>query len=182
MQVKSKDGTDTAGRVIIRRYKPGTLARYLYHKKTSNTDAEFILKNGFIGVAVDCHNLVVSSSGHGRNIIARRLGGDTTYTGIISHGEIGTGSTPPTNTDTDLTTPSIRVAPTQAVIVNNVVTIRFFFSDAALPNNTYNEFGTFIDGNASLGTGQMFNHSLFDSAYVKASSEDTTVDVEFTLT
>jgi len=128
------------------------------------------------------HNLVVSSANYGRNIIAQRLAGTNTYTLNITHGEIGTGSTAPTNNDTALQTPSNRIATTLASVSNNVVTLQFFFSDATLPNNTYREFGVFIDGTATLGTGQLFARAVFATSYTKATGEDTTIEYIFTLT
>lgn len=127
-------------------------------------------------------NLVVSSNNHGRNIIAQRLASSNTYSLNITHGELGTGTNTPTNADTGLQTGTNRVSTTLATISNNIVTLQFFFSDAALPNGTYNEFGTFVDGSSSLGTGQLFNRVLFSPAYVKATGEDTTIEVEFTIT
>ena len=127
-------------------------------------------------------NLVVTGAGgYGRNIIARRLGSDNTYSLNVTHGEIGTGTNAPTNGDTALQTPSVRVATTLATITNNIVNLQFFFSDATLPNGTYREFGTFIDGTSTLGSGRLFNRALFSTAYTKASGEDTTVEVEFTI-
>ena len=127
-------------------------------------------------------NLIVSSANYGRNIVAQRLGGMNTYTLNITHGEIGTGTTPPANSDTALTTPTVRGAMTQATILNNVVQLQFFFSDAALPNGTYNEFGCFIDGTSSVGSGKMFEHALFGTPYVKNTGEDTTVELDITIT
>ncbi len=127
-------------------------------------------------------NLVVSGTDTGRNLIAQRIGGTNTYTLNITHGDIGTGTAAPANSDAQLQTPSVRAAKTSAIISNNIVTLQFFFSDAALPNGTYNEFGTFVDGTATISTGKLFNRALFGTAYVKASGEDTTVEVEFTIT
>lgn len=128
-------------------------------------------------------NLVVNNSNRGRNIIAQRLASTNTYTLNITHGEIGTGTNVPANSDTALQTPTARVATTLATIsiALNVVSCQFFFGDAALANGTYREFGTFIDGTATIGTGQLFNRALFATAYTKASGEDTTIEVEFTI-
>ncbi len=126
-------------------------------------------------------NLVVSSANYGRNLIAQRLGGVNTYTLNVTHGEIGTGTNAPANGDIGLQTGAVRVAITLASVVNNVVSLQFFFSDATLPDGTYTEFGTFIDGAAGLGTGQIFNRVLFSPGYSKSAGEDTTVEVEFTI-
>jgi len=126
-------------------------------------------------------NLVVSSSNYGRNLIAQRLASINTYSLNITHGELGTGTVAPTNNDTALATPADRVATTYKSVTNNVVLLQFFWSDADLANGTYREFGTFIDGSAALGSGQLFNRALFGTAYTKAAGEDTTVEVEFTI-
>ena len=126
-------------------------------------------------------NLLVSSTGYGRNLIAQRLGGTNAYTLNVTHGEIGTGSTAPQNSDIALTTPTVRGAMTTATVSNNVVQLQFFFSDAALANGTYYEFGSFIDGTGTIGTGRMLNHVLFGTPYQKNTGEDTTVEVDLTI-
>lgn len=126
-------------------------------------------------------NLVVSTAGYGRNLIAQRLGGTNTYSLNVTHGEMGTGTTPTANSDTALETPVARGALTSAAVVNNAVTLQFFFADGALANGTYYEFGSFIDGTGTIGTGRMFNHVLFGTPYNKGSGEDTTVEVDITI-
>ena len=92
-------------------------------------------------------NLIVSgNSGYGRNIIARRLAGDNTYSLNVTHGEIGTGTAAPTTGDTALTSPTLRTSSPVTSVANNVVALQFFFADALLANGTYYEFGSFIDG------------------------------------
>ena len=126
-------------------------------------------------------NLVVSSDGYGRNLICQRLAGTNTYSLNVTHGDIGTGTTPATNADTALGTAVARGAITSAAVVNNGVTLQFFFADGALANGTYHEFGSFIDGTGTIGTGRMFNHVLFGTAYNKGSGEDTTIEVDITV-
>lgn len=169
------------GTITVNRYRAGTLDKYLELTLSGkNAEAEIVLRDGWLGVACRQHNLIVSSSGYGKNIIARRLASDNTYTGNVTHGEIGTGTNAPALTDIGLQTGTVRVAFQTTTISNNIATIRFFLSDATLPNGTYTEFGTFIDGTATLGTGQLFNRALFSGAgYAKATGEDTTIDVEF---
>jgi hypothetical protein len=98
----------------------------------------------------------------------------------IAWGEIGTGSTAPANTDTALTTPTNRTSVSYgADSAFNEAQIQFFFPDAALANQTYYEFGTFIGGSSTIGSGNMFNHALFGTSYVKTAGTDTTVEVDF---
>ena len=122
------------------------------------------------------HNIVVTS---GRSTIAQRLANTTTYTGIINYGALGSSSTTPTNADTHLGTEVFRKIVSSASFTANVAFIDFFYSKADT-NGTYNEFGTFIDGTASSGTGQMFTHAL-TGGWTKSSSESMTVSVTYTI-
>ncbi len=188
MKKTIKQLNNISGIITIRRYKKGTVdtVRSFLNQFDVITDevlaqVDRILAKGFIKVALVQKNLIVSSSDHGRNLIAQRLAGTNTFTLNITHGEIGTGTTAPTNADTDLETPIKRNAKTLSSVSNNIVSIRFFFTDAELPNDTYTEFGSFIDGTITIGTGQMWNRALFTSPYVKATGEDTTVEEDFTI-
>jgi hypothetical protein len=173
------------GMITVRRYKAGTIdaARAILarHGKFATDKLAELFAQNFLGIGARNSNLIVSSANHGRNIIAQQLGGITTYALPITYAEMGSGSTAPANSDTALTTSVARQSADAVTVANNVVDIQFFFSDSALPNGTYNEFGTFCGGTATLGSGQLFNHALFSPSYVKTSGEDTTIDVEFTI-
>lgn len=130
---------------------------------------------------VEHKNLVVSGTNTGRNLIAQKLAGDNTYSLNITHADIGTGSATPANSDTVLETATVRTALTIGEATGNGASLRFFFSDALLPDGSYTEFGTFVDGSGTIDTGQLFNRALFGSAYEKAAGEDTTVEVDFTI-
>ena len=114
----------------------------------------------------------------------------TTYADNIADGALG--ATAPTDTsagalaaqdtDTQLQNASVRGALTAVTIANNQITLQFFFSDAALANGTYSEFGSFVDGSGSVNTGQLFNRAVFGTLYTKATGEDTTVEVVLTIT
>jgi len=180
LNIKEKN-KEMTGTITVNRYRAGTFEKYLDLELLGKfAEAKKVLIDGWLGIACRQHNMIVSSSGYGKNIIARRLASDNTYTGNITHGEIGTGTNAPALTDTGLQTGTVRVAFQTATVSNNIATIRFFLSDATLANGTYTEFGTFIDGAVGLGTGQLFNRALFaGSGYVKATGEDTSIDVEF---
>ena len=117
----------------------------------------------------------------GKDLILDRLIGDNTYSLNILYAEIGSGTNTPADSDTALQTPASRVAKNTGVVSGNVATFQFFFADGVLANGSYNEFGTFVDGSATIGTGQIFNRALFGSTYVKASGEDTTVQLDITI-
>jgi hypothetical protein len=98
----------------------------------------------------------------------------------IAWGEIGTGNTTPANTDIALTTPTNRASVSYGADIGfNEAQIQFFFPDGSLANETYYEFGTFIGGSSTIGSGNMFNHALFGTPYVKTAGVDTTVEVDF---
>ena len=122
-------------------------------------------------------NKVVSGSGgYGRNLVLRRLCGDTTYGFAIDSAAIGSGSTAPVDSDTGLETPvlsSITISNTG--VANDVATIDVFISDGSLANGTYREFGFFIGA-------QLFSRILISPVYTKASGEDTTFTYTLTST
>lgn len=121
-------------------------------------------------------NIVVSSDGYGKNIIARQIGGDTTYSIGIDSAAIGTGTNTPAITDTALQTPVLSgIALSLAEFNNNIATLSFFITDDQLANGTYTEFGIFMNG-------RLFARSLFGDAYVKSTGEDTTIEYTITLT
>lgn len=121
-------------------------------------------------------NKVVSSSGYGRNIIARQLAGDATYPIEIDSAALGSGSTAAADSDIGLETSVVSgLSITNAVVTNNVVQVDVFVSDAALSNGTYREFGLFCNG-------RLFARILISPAYTKASGEDTLFSYTLTIT
>ena len=156
---KSKDGVILRGRVK-------------WIKRHSIT-GELIEESGWK------NNLIMLSADRGFDLILDRLAGTNTYTLNVTHGDIGTGSTTPAVTDTTLTTPSVRASLSGSTISGGTVSLQFLFTDAALANGTYYEFGTFIDGTSTISTGRIFNHALFTSALVKTTLQDITIQVDF---
>ena len=173
------------GTVIVRSHPAGTI--HLYETLVGLGKLELareLLAEG--KVEVEQKNIIVFSLNHGYDILVQFL--LSGYTGSfafastlgIAWGEIGTGSTAPANTDTALTTPTNRATVSYAADIGfNEAQTQFFFPDAALANGTYNEFGTFIGGTATIGSGNMFNHALFSTPYSKSGGTDTTVEVDF---
>ena len=116
----------------------------------------------------------------GRSVIAQRLANDTTYTGIINYGALGSSATAVANADTQLTAEVFRKVVASASTTNNIAFIDFFYSKADT-NGTYQEFGTFIDGSAGANTGRIFTHAL-TGGWTKTSSESMTVACQYTIT
>lgn len=121
-------------------------------------------------------NLIVSSDTHGLNLIVRQLLGTTTYPLAITQAKIGTGTTAPALTDTDLETTTLDgILKANQSISNNSCIIEFFISDLDLTNGTYTEFGIFAGD-------QLFARSLISPTFTKSSNEDTSVDYQLEFT
>jgi hypothetical protein len=123
------------------------------------------------------HNLVTTV---GRNVLARLLAGDTTYSGQINYGALGSSSTAVANSDTQLGTEVYRkLFASHTTDGNNIAYIDFFYA-ATDTNGTYNEFGNFIDGTASANTGRLFSHIL-TGGWVKTSLQSMFVSAQYTI-
>jgi hypothetical protein len=101
-------------------------------------------------------NIVVT---RGRSVIAERLAGGTTYTGEVTDGALGDGVAPTfTNASTQLNTEVARLAATDSSFEDNIAYIDFFFDSGDAPNQTYTEWGTFIDGDGTTpNSGRAFS-------------------------
>jgi len=182
-EIKEQGGI--RGTVIVRSHPAGTIDHYNSLKAEGKLDeAQALITSG--EVKVRQKNIIVFSLNYGYDILVQFL--LSAYTGSfafastlgIAWGEIGTGSTPPANTDIALTTPTNRTSVSYAADIGfNEAQTQFFFPDATLANETYYEFGTFIGGTSSIGSGNMFNHALFTVPYSKSAGTDTTVEVDF---
>jgi hypothetical protein len=139
-------------------------------------EAYFILR------ASQSPNLIMDSPNYGLDLVIQRLVGINTYTLNLAWIEIGTGSTTPTVNDTALTTPSVRAAVNfQEDFATTDAIVQCYITDANLPNATYQEVGSFVDGSASIGSGQIFNHALLSPTYTKVSGQDTTIQIDITV-
>ena len=128
-------------------------------------------------------NKVPLSADNGRNLILQALSGDYSDSLELTHGEIGTGTTAATDNDTDTETVVARGEVRYAGVSANILNFKFFFSDSALADGSYTEITSWINGAAGNGTGHLFNRLVFASTpYVKASGEDTTIQVRATMT
>lgn len=132
-------------------------------------------------------NLIMLGTNTGKSLILGGLASAYSglpyvgFTGGINYVAIGTSSTAPAISDTQLGSESARSVVSLAAISTNILTIQGFFPDANLTNATYNEIGTFVDATATANSGKIFNHALFGTPYVKSSGEDTTIQLTFTI-
>jgi len=156
------EGVRITGEITVRAYRAGT----------QELISESVTKN-----------MIMQAGSTGLDLVIQRLIAVNTYSLNINYGEIGTGNTAVALTDVGNTTPAFRTVPSlQQDFGQSQAVLQFFFPDGSLTNQTYYEFATFVDGASGLGTGQVFNHALLGTPYVKSSGQDTTVQVVFTIT
>lgn len=125
-------------------------------------------------------NIVVANDERGVYIFLDRLVGTLTYSGEVTHADLGDSDTTPTNADTDLTNGLVRTQVAAVSRSGSTADFRFFYADTLTPDDTYEEVGMFIDGTSTVGTGQLFNHLVFSTPLIKASGEDHTVQLRIT--
>lgn len=114
----------------------------------------------------------------GRNVFARLLANDNTYSGNVSHTALGSSNTAAAVGNTQLGTEVYRKALSSGVAVNNIAYLETFFT-AAETNGTYEEYGNFIDGTGSANSGVLFNR--FTQTVIKSSIETLNVQSIITL-
>jgi hypothetical protein len=177
-----KEGLKVSGKITVRSYPAGTLHLY----KTLVDLGKLALARELLAdgkVEVEQENLIVDSPSYGIDILVQYLIsafiGSFNFPSGIAWGELGTGNTTPSAGDTGLTTPTNRAAVSYAADFGlNTAQLQFFFPDAVLANETYYECGSFIGGDSTIGTGNMFNHALFATPYSKSAGSDTTLEID----
>lgn len=114
----------------------------------------------------------------GLNNIARRLAGDTTYTGIINYTALGDDNTAPALGNTSLGNEVYRKAVSSQSFSGQTANIETFFT-ATETSGTYEEYGNFIDGTGTADSGLLFNR--FTQSVTKSATETLNVRSEITL-
>lgn len=197
--LKNKEAAAIRGEIKILTYKAGTVDRarpFIEKYKDARAKGDFkiadhykrkyekIFADNVIGKPNVTKNLIMQAANYGKDVIVQRLIGINTYSLNLSYCEIGTGNTTPAITDIALTTPVARASLSAGVAQdsgNNTAIIQYFFPDNVLTNSTYKEAGTFIDGTGTIGTGQLFNHAIFNTPYTKSAGTDITIQVTIAL-
>jgi len=95
----------------------------------------------------------------GRSVLAQRLGGDITYSGIVNYTALGDDNTAPVVGDATLGNETSRKALSSGTDAANVAYLETFFT-AAEAVDTHEEYGMYIDGAAGADTGQLFNRFI----------------------
>lgn len=115
--------------------------------------------------------------------IANRLGniGAKANEGIITYGAVGTGSSTPLITDTQMLAENTRKALTTTSVNGSVLTTETFFASGEA-NASLTQFALFgEDASASADSGTMFQYANFAGTIVKTSNETLTVESEITI-
>jgi hypothetical protein len=133
---------------------------------------------GNIKEITDWYKNVVTNDGV--QAMAQSMAGDINDT--FQHGEIGTDGSSPNKSNSSLGSPTKRKQLSVGNEINgDTVQVKYFFTDAELPNQDYEEFGAWINGDNNIGSGSLVNRVLFDSTYSKTAGDDTTIQYELTL-
>jgi hypothetical protein len=137
-----------------------------------------IFESRSLGIEAVSDNLIMTGSLTGRDLLVQYLINGTTYSGGLNYGALGTSITTPASSDTQLGAEVARAPFSTAIDVsNNQAQFQFYLPDANLANGSYQEAGTFMNGSASLNSGQIFNHGLLGTTYTKTSGTDTTLAI-----
>jgi hypothetical protein len=150
--------------------------------KTLQRRIDEVFADYSLSIEAACENLIMTGSLTGRDLLVQYLIGGTIYTGI-NYGSLGTSSTTPAASDTQLGAEVARAPFSTAIDVsNNEGDFQFYFPDANLANGSYHEAGTFMNASATLNSGKIFNHGLLGSTFTKTAGTDTTLSVNITFT
>lgn len=117
----------------------------------------------------------------GKTAIVRRLRNEGTKSneGIITYGAVGTSNVAPASSNTTLGTELIRKTFSSVSNVDNVLTLRIFFTTAEA-NGSIEEFGLFgEEATSTADTGTLFERVLYSET--KTTDHTLTVEAEVTI-
>jgi len=118
------------------------------------------LKTGKIVKRIDYHTNLTPYSG--LSVFTGRLAGITTYTGIINYFALGSGNTAFSTASVKLNTEVFRKLISSASSGDNLAYIDLFIDASDVADQTFKEIGAFIDGSASVDSGQAFSLAVQD--------------------
>lgn len=181
------DKLKMSGEVILSICDMSSLeAQKLQDKITKATGEEYRklvdeLHSKFLKRQVVIPNLIPTV---GRTVFAMIMAGTFTYDGKINYCALGTNATASANGDTTLGTEVFRKVISSATYSNNITYISTFFT-ASETDDTYNEVGHFINGEAGVDTGQLFSRiadpETAELPLTKSNTESLTVDYKVTI-
>lgn len=150
--------------------KTGVQGRVRYH----------LIENGEIVESSDwSENTVTDEDGRGKNLHARLLTGDENILPKITAAKIGTGNTAPTDSDSDLESPTFTTTfiADSGVVGTNTASFSFFITDSEIPDDTYPEFGIFTPPSNDR---RLYARALFDEPVDKSSGQSVRVEYDIT--
>lgn len=139
-----------------------------YARTKNERILHFLRQGGALLNFDEKHNLVAAA---GREVFARRIAGDTTYTGEVTDGALGNGVSPSfTSASTQLNSEVGRSPASDSAFDGNIAYVDFFFASGDIANGTYTEWGTFIDGDGSTANDGVAFSLLATGGWVKSGS------------
>lgn len=113
-------------------------------------------------------NLIMLGTNTGLNLVLQHLSGDTTFPLEVDNASLGTGTTAPTSSDTNLETPVLEdiVRAIGELSATDTFYSEWFVTDDELPDGTYNEIGLFSGV-------KIFARSIISPSHTKGAGEDT---------
>ena len=170
--VSSKEAQEMEKKVI-KAYKEGTWEKY--RKILDKFHGRFMTKQ----VVLD--NTVTRN---GREVLARILSGDNTYTGEIKYCELGSADTASTTGDTALGDYKYRKQVSSKAYSTYTTYVSTFFT-AAETTGTYKEIGHYIDGTAAENSGVLFSRiadpETAELPITKTATSSLTIDYSVSL-
>lgn len=148
--------------------KSKTISKLRKYVKTQQTAIlEALLASGEVISVCNATNLIPTV---GRNVLARLLAGDTTYTGEIDYGALGNGVAPSfTNASTILSNEVYRKQASSQSFDDNIAYIDWFIASGDVADQTFTEFAAFIDGTGAADSGQAWS-LLATGGWIKSGS------------
>lgn len=140
-------------------------------REAIRTGNEKIIKNlMFAGVITNVQTATNIIPTTGRNVLARLLTGDPTYSGEIDYGALGDAVSPVfTNSSTTLVNETFRSQADSQAFDDNITYIDWFIASGDVADGTFTEFGAFIDGTGAADSGQAWS-LLATGGWVKSGS------------
>lgn len=143
-----------------------------------HNDIVAVMREAYLVAEKEDENLICTN---GRAAVAGRLANITTYTGIINYGAVGTSTTDPAVSDTQLGTEIARTTVATSSQSTSTAYINFLFNMASF-NGTAYEFGTFIDGSGTVNTGRIWTHLEPVGGWAKSNLQSMVVACTYPLT
>jgi len=148
------------------------------YSRTKNIALLEYLKHKGIILNVQTKTNIIPTVGF--NVFTRRLAGDTTYSGEVDYGALGTAVSPSFGlSDTQLGNEVYRKQASSQAFDDNIAYIDWFIASGDVADQTFTEFGAFIDGSGAADSGQAWS-LLATGGWVKSGS--IFISAKYTLT